>query len=175
MPGYPSISIRLASAKDEPFLWEMLYEAIYSPPGGPPLARQILQRPELSRYVEGWMKPGDIGVIAEDNGLPVGAAWLRLMAKDESGYGYLEDDIPELTIALLPEYRGVGIGTQLLTHLLAEAAKIYRAVSLSVAAENPARHLYERHGFATTKDSDGSLTMVFHFAGPRVLASSNSR
>lgn len=161
------VTIRPATPADELFLWEMLYQAIYSPPGGPPLARQILQRPELSRYVAGWMRPGDIGAIAEDRGFPIGAAWLRLMTQGEQGYGYVEEGVPELTIALLPDYRGRGIGTQLLTYLLNKAVSHYRAVSLSVAADNPARRLYERHGFVTTSDTDGSLTMVFHFDGPR--------
>jgi GNAT superfamily N-acetyltransferase len=168
------VTIRTATPADEHFLWEMLYQAIYSPPNGPPLARQILQRPELSRYVEGWMRLGDSGVIAEDQGVPIGAAWLRLMNDGEGGYGYVENGIPELTIALMPDYRGRGIGTQLLTHLLGVAASHYAAVSISVAGDNPARRLYERHGFVIAKDAGGSLTMVFHFNGPRVLAATNS-
>jgi GNAT superfamily N-acetyltransferase len=157
------VTLRPATVTDDIFLWEMLYHAIYTPPGGPPLAAQILQRVELSRYVDGWMKPGDIGVIAELSGIPVGAAWLRLMEGENRGYGYIEDGIPELTIALLSDYQGMGIGTQLLTHLLGMAAGHYPAVSLSVSADNPARSLYQRHVFVMVCDDAGSLTMLFRF------------
>jgi GNAT superfamily N-acetyltransferase len=161
-PANP-VTLRPATTADVTFLREMLYHAIYTPPGGPPLATQILQRTELSRYVDGWVKPGDMGVIAELSGIPVGAAWLRLMKGENRGYGYVEDGIPELTIALLPDYRSMGIGTQLLTHLLGRAAGHYPAVSLSVSADNPACRLYQRHGFVVIRDDTGSLTMLFRF------------
>jgi GNAT superfamily N-acetyltransferase len=41
--------------------------------------------------------------------------------------------IPELTIALLPEYRGRGIGGKLLDHALSAAKSRFPAVSLSVS------------------------------------------
>jgi ribosomal protein S18 acetylase RimI-like enzyme len=59
-----------------------------------------------------------------------------------------------IDIALLPEYRGRGIGTALLRALLAEAAQANGKLTLSVAASNPAQRLYERLGFKTV-GSDG--------------------
>lgn len=163
MTPVAAITLRTATTDDEPFLWEMLYHAIFTPPGGPPLARQILDRPELNRYVKGWMRPGDLGIIAEDEGTAIGAAWVRLMTGDDRGYGYVEDAVPELTIALLPGYRGLGIGTQLLARLMYEVSLNYSAVSLSVSADNPARRLYERHGFVLSGEDGDSLTMIFRF------------
>ena len=130
-----TITIRLATAADEPFLWEMLYQAIYVPPDGAAIPREIVNQPELGRYVAGWGKANDIGFIAEENGRPIGAAWLRLLAGEGRGYGYVDDQTPELTMAVLPEYRAQGIGTRLLAQLLGAAAGRFRAVSLSVAPE----------------------------------------
>ena len=44
----------------------------------------------------------------------IGAAWCRIMAD----YGHIDSSTPSLAISLLPEYRGLGIGTQLLNSLL---------------------------------------------------------
>jgi ribosomal protein S18 acetylase RimI-like enzyme len=160
------IALRPATSLDARFLSEMLYYAIYVPPGSPPPPREIVRHPELSCYVDGWGRPGDMGFIATVNNRPVGAAWVRLLTGDGRGYGYVDDQTPELSLAVRPSHRGQGIGSQLLTQLLGEAAHRYRAVSLSVSANNPARQLYERHGFIVTKVKERSLTMLRHFDGP---------
>jgi ribosomal protein S18 acetylase RimI-like enzyme len=57
-----------------------------------------------------------------------------------------------IDIALLPEHRGQGIGTRLLTELLAEARAAPRPVEIYVERFNPARHLYDRLGFGQVAD-----------------------
>jgi hypothetical protein len=52
--GEVSCELRRAVASDEPFLWEMLYLALFVPPGGLPLPRAVLRDPRVARYVEGW-------------------------------------------------------------------------------------------------------------------------
>jgi ribosomal protein S18 acetylase RimI-like enzyme len=52
-----------------------------------------------------------------------------------------------LDIALLPEHRGRGLGTGLMTAILAGAAAAGLPVRLHVEQHNPARRLYERLGF----------------------------
>jgi len=59
-----------------------------------------------------------------------------------------EDEIRIIDIALLPGYRGRGIGTALLKALLDEAAAARKRLSIHVELNNPARRLYERLGFA---------------------------
>jgi ribosomal protein S18 acetylase RimI-like enzyme len=88
------------------------------------------------------------------------------MAGGARGYGYVDDDTPELSMAVLPDYRGLGIGRRLLAELLDEAAHRYRAVSLSVATDNPARRLYERHGFVVLAFEGETATMIRHFNDP---------
>ncbi|HEV2704604.1 MAG TPA: GNAT family N-acetyltransferase [Pyrinomonadaceae bacterium] len=143
--------IRPADASDETFLWEMLYQSIYVEAGKEPYPREVLQRPEVAKYVRGWGRAGDLGFIAVDSktGQPIGAAWCRLLKGEEKGFAYVDDLTPELGIALLPEYRGRGIGTALLERLLQEAKSLYPAISLSVAPHNPAMRLYRRFGFET--------------------------
>src|SRR5215207_7635724 len=129
-----SYSIRPASPSDEPFLREMLYQSLYVPPGEEPFPREVVSRPHIARYVEGWGREHDMGFVAEDEATrrPVGAAWMRLFVGEEMG------------IALLPEYRNRGIGTALLERMIEAARPSYPALALSVSAQNPAKRLYER-------------------------------
>ena len=158
--------IRPLAPDDELFLWTALYHALHVPPGADPLPPEAVRRPELARYVSGWMtRPGDLGVVAEGGGGPVGVAWLRRWPLGDHGFGFVDDATPELSMALLPGHRGRGIGTALLRRLLAEAARGSEAVSLSVSESNAARRLYERHGFAVVGSPvGGSVTMLKRLA-----------
>ena len=151
-----------ASASDEPFLREMLYHSLYVPDGCPPFDRAVVSRPEIAKYVDGWGRPGDLGLVAVDSSTDeaVGAVWMRIFTASEKGYGYVGDHIPELGIAVLPERRGCGVGSALLRRLVEMATSKYGAVSLSVSSDNPAQHLYERFGFERVGTFGNSVTML---------------
>lgn len=142
---------------DEHFLWEMLYQAIHVPTGSIAPPRQIVNSPELSRYVEQWGQANDFGLkaVSANDLQPFGAVWLRLMR----GYGYIDDLTPELSIAVLAEHRGKGVGTRLLNELFESIAGKYKAISLSVSDDNPAKRLYRRLGFEIVSRDGTSLTM----------------
>ena len=144
-------SIRLLRKEDEPFLWEMLAQAAHEP-----TTQAVMEHPLIARYVKGWGRGGDLGFIAiESSGdKPVGAAWLRLWTGDDKGFGYVDDATPELSVAVLPEHRGKGIGTQLLVRLLEAAKASHASVSLNVRSDNPALRLYERLGFVKVEESE---------------------
>ena len=90
-----TVQVHTATSADEPFLWDMLYLALYVPPGEPPLPRSVLSQPALARYVHNWgASPGDQGLIAIVDGVPVGAAWLRLFPSSDPGYGIVSESIP---------------------------------------------------------------------------------
>lgn len=154
-------TIRPLTRADEPFLWEMLYRAIYVAEGNTPPERDIINKPEIARYVRDWGRVNDRGFIAleVENHQPIGAAWLRLLTDDDRGYGHVDDETPELSVAVMPEYRGKGVGTRLLTHLLQVASDHYPAISLSVESDNPASRLYQRLGFEIVRTSGTSLVM----------------
>jgi GNAT superfamily N-acetyltransferase len=140
---------RAAAPSDAPFLREMLYLALFVPPGKPPLPRSILNDPAIARYVEGWgTQNGDWGLIALVHNVPVGAAWLRYFPASHPGYGYVDEMTPELTIALHPAWRGKGIGSLLVERLLQGVP----AASLSCDPANPAWRLYVRLGFTPLQD-----------------------
>jgi GNAT superfamily N-acetyltransferase len=159
-PLLPSVRFRRAEPSDEPVLRDMLYLAVFVPPGSPPPNYSVVEQPELARYVSSWGRRGDEGIIALDsNGDAIGAAWLRLWSDHDHGYGFIDTVTPELSIAVRPDARGCGIGTQLLRRLLQRADESYDRVSLSVSAQNPAVRLYQRLGFASVTGDGASMTM----------------
>jgi GNAT superfamily N-acetyltransferase len=120
---------------------------------------RLNQDPDLpvARYVNNFGRPGDAGLVAWERG-PVGAAWYRMFAADEPGFGFVDEQTPELTIAVVPGRRGSGLGGELLEALLARAREEgHTAISLSAEAENT--KLYERHGFEAVEQKDGTVTM----------------
>lgn len=141
--------LRTATPDDQPFLWQMLYYAAHMDEGDEP-PESARTNPALAPYVEGFGEPGDLGVIALDpaTGVRVGAAWIRPMPRDWPLYNYVERDTPELAIAVTPAQTGGGTGSLMLERLLRDAAALHSAVVLSVRANNPAKALYERFGFA---------------------------
>jgi ribosomal protein S18 acetylase RimI-like enzyme len=62
------------------------------------------------------------------------------------------DEIRVIDIALLPEYRGCGIGSALMTQILEGATRNQLPVTIHVERFNPALHLYERLGFRLAED-----------------------
>jgi ribosomal protein S18 acetylase RimI-like enzyme len=136
---------RTATPDDEPFLWRMLAHAAWAGPG-----EDVRRVPELLHYVEGWGRPGDLGLIGVLRDVPTGAAWLRLPTGDDHADNvFLAPDVAELSIAVEPAHRGAGLGGRLLAELLdrARADGRYAGVVLSTRMENPAVRLYERLGF----------------------------
>jgi ribosomal protein S18 acetylase RimI-like enzyme len=169
-----SYTLRAAKASDVDFLWVTLYEASYAAESGVPDPAALRQHPVLARYVEGWGRRTDLGVVAldDDTGEPVGAAWVRLLTGNAKGFGYVDDNTPELAIAVLPAHRGRGLGARMLGELLDAARDAFTAVTLSVRANNPALRLYERTGFRIVGEPFGadrpdgaSLTMIIELSG----------
>ncbi len=144
------------------FLWDMLYESLYVAEGQKPYKRKIIYQSNLSKYAENWGKEKDIGVIAIDNNTnnKIAAAWLRLFKGKNKGYGHVDDACPELAIAVLKPFRRQGIGSLLISELIAEATSLFQAISLSVLIENPAINLYKKSGFVSIKQIDKSYVML---------------
>ena len=154
------VGTRPLTPEDEALLWDMLQLAIYTADGT--LApRELLTKPEIRRYVEGWGQPDDRGFagVILGSGEAVGAAWVRRLIGENRGYGYVDDATPELTIAIRPEWRGQGLGSFMLRELLDDLRERYPGVSLSVSPKNPAVELYERLGFSRVGQAGESVIM----------------
>ncbi|MGB5818894.1 MAG: GNAT family N-acetyltransferase [Saonia sp.] len=154
--------IREIHTNEMGFLKEMLYEALYVRENEPPFDRNIVDTPELSKYISQWgRQENDVALVAEKEGVLIGAIWGRTFKPPRTGYGFVNETTPELTMALKNAYRNQGIGSRLLDGI----AKYYSkkgisALSLSVDKQNAARRLYERKGFLFFADVGTAVTLM---------------
>jgi len=144
--------LRPVDRKDVRFLRDMLRHAYHW---------RLAEDPDLPvfRYVHTWGRRGDAGVIAFTGPNVYGAAWYRLFPAAEPGFGFVDSETPELTIAVVPSHRGHGSGGELLEALLARAREDGFA-RISLSAEPGQTGFYEQHGFQELRREDGTVTMV---------------
>ena len=149
--------IRRGGRQDVRFLRDMLHHAYYwkerRPDAGPG---------PVQLYVKAFGRPGDTVVIALADGFPVGAAWYRLFKAAKPGYGFVDEETPELAIAVVPSRRGHGIGEALLSALYERArTERHAALSLSVERDNePLLAFYEKQGFVRVKEDGGDTVTM---------------
>jgi ribosomal protein S18 acetylase RimI-like enzyme len=137
-----AITLRPAGVEDEAFLY-----AVYAGTRADELALLdwdqaqkdaflTMQFTAQHRHYHTYYADADFQLVLL-SGRPVGRLYVARRA----------DDILLIDIALLPEHRNAGIGSLLLTDLLAEAEQVGKPVRLHVGPWNRARRLYERLGF----------------------------
>ena len=150
--------IRKMKKEEYVLLSDFLYEAIYIPDGMKPPPKSVIACPELQVYIADFgNSKHDKALIAEVDGNIVGAIWARIM----NDYGHIDMNTPSLAMSVLKAYRGMGIGTLLLTQmLLAEKTAGYAKLSLSVQKVNYAVKLYRKAGFTTVKETTEEYIMV---------------
>ena len=158
-----AVMLRDATDDDLDLLYDLLLEA-FNWDGTPRFTRaEMLADAHTERYLGGWKRPDDFGLVAtDDDGGPLGAVWARALPAAAPGYGYVADDIPELGMAVARPHHGRGVGSALLAGVLDQARGLaWRALSLSVEDGNDAaRALYARHGFVRVGRNGGSDTML---------------
>ena len=98
--------------------------------------------------------------IIERDGVPVGRLWI-----DE-----WRDQIRLVDIALVPEYRGGGIGSALVRRVMDRGAAAGKPVTIHVEGFNPALGLYRRFGFEHV-DTNG-VYLLMRWTPPQVKTAS---
>jgi GNAT superfamily N-acetyltransferase len=148
------IVIRRGDRLDVPFLRSLLVHAY-----GSHLGPQNTEVP-VSCYVDNWGRRGDTALIAMDAGHSVAAGWYRLFTAAAHGYGFLDEQTPELTVAVVPSRQGEGIGQELLAALLARAlAQGFSGLSAAVERDHPERVSLLEQGFEPVSESGTTVTM----------------
>lgn len=150
--------IRKLRESEVSLLKDFLYEAIFIPQGVEPPARDIIEQPELRVYTDNFgTRKGDNCLVADLNGKVVGAVWTRIM----NDYGHVDDDTPSFAISLYEEYRGGGIGSQLMVKMLELLKRQgYGKASLAVQKANYAVKMYKNVGFKTVDENAEEYIMM---------------
>lgn len=150
--------IREMKQAEYPLLDNFLYEAIFIPYGVEPPPKSIIYRPELQVYISEFGKSKhDIALVADINGKIAGTVWVRIM----NDYGHIDDKTPSFAISVYKEYRGKGIGTALMSEMLAILKKRgYKQASLSVQKKNFAAEMYRKLGFQAIEENEEEYLMV---------------
>lgn len=150
-------NIRKLRENEQDILAEFLYEAIYVPEGEKAPSKSIIEQPELQVYISDWGKKDDYCLVAEVDDKIVGAVWVRIM----NDYGHIDDKTPSFAISLYKEFRGMGIGTELMQCMLDTLRENkYEKASLSVQKANYAYKMYLKLGFEVIAENAEEFLMI---------------
>lgn len=151
MTGSRSITLRPATQDDAEFLFALLRAAL-----GPYVEETYGPWDEDDQRARFFASdPTGTHEIVEADGRRIGCLDVRR----------LDDQVKLNRVFLLPEYQNRGIGSRLISDVLAEADTAGLPVRLRVFKVNPAQRLYRRLGFAVTDDTGTHLVM--ERTGPR--------
>jgi GNAT superfamily N-acetyltransferase len=147
---------------EQHFLEAMLYEALFLPEGQPKFPKSIIHRPKIYKYIRDWNRNQfDIAIVAISDDKLIGVVWGRRFDVESKGYGFVDSETPEISMAIQAEFRGRGIGTELLKQLEIAYLEIgVKQLSLSVDKRNRAKNLYERNGFIFFEDLETAVTLL---------------
>lgn len=160
------MEIRDLRPDETPFLQEMLYAALaWRPDVELPPREWVMEHPQVAPFHTDWGRPGDTGLVAEEDGTALGLAWYRFFTEAEHGEGFVDEQTPEVAIAVVDGRRGSGIGRALMEAIHNRAREQgVRRISLSVDPENPAKRLYSRLGYVDLAPDDEDGRMVLDLA-----------
>lgn len=141
-----------AKVGDVAFMEKILLEAAAASGDFIP-ADKLDSFPDTARYVKGWPRKRELGVVARTKeGAPVGVAWICLFShlEEPAPDGFIP---PEITVGVLEKYRNLGLGDSLMHKLYASAKQQgWKYLSLGVHKDNHvARRLYDKHGWIPQK------------------------
>lgn len=156
--------IREILPSETKILEDFIYEAIFQRDENNLLPRNVINEPEIRIYFEDFGKRDDLCLVAEIDGVIIGAVWTRILSGEVKGYGNIDDRTPEFGISLFKDYRNKGIGTKLMNEMLILLrSRGYKQTSLAVQKDNYAARMYEKLGFKTVNESDEEYIMVYTF------------
>src|SRR4051794_3235594 len=94
-------TIREGTTLDLPLLELMLYEAFFwSSELERPTLVEMRARPEFYTLLAAWGRIGDLALLADVGGAGAGAAWFRLWTPAVHSYGFVDQQTPELGLAV---------------------------------------------------------------------------
>ena len=153
-PALASVTLRPVSAGDGPFLRELYASSRERELSIVPWSAEqkaaflTMQFDAQDSYYREHYPDAQFDIIEIDR-VPAGRLYVCATA----------GELRVIDIALLPQYRNRGTGSSLMRSILHSAEETGRVVTIHVEVDNPARHLYERLGFAPVEQRGVYLLM----------------
>jgi ribosomal protein S18 acetylase RimI-like enzyme len=142
----PSIGFRLAAPDDRGFLADCFLRAM---------------RESITACRGAWDERRERDQFERQ--LSDGESWIVVLEERAVGFFTLATSAERIvlnTLCISPEHQGAGIGTKVLSHLLAQADARRVPLELSVLRVNArAQALYQRMGFALASESENHVHM----------------
>ena len=152
------IIIRELLPSEYPLIKDFTFISMFAPPDQEPYGIEFLDHPVVIPYhVNFGNNDGDYAVAAEIDGKIAGISWSRIFPLHDYGI----NDLPVLCMAVLPEYRRMGLGRRTLTKLHEILAKNgYKKIALTVHKENHAQYLYKDMGYIVKGGAGVEIFMI---------------
>lgn len=146
------------------------------------LDKNVEDFPELEIFSKFYgLSSKDLGLYALSEHNIAGAAWIRVLKKEDNAIGFVNEATAVLSIGVKPEFRGKGIATAMLEQLLLEVGALFEYISVSVLNHEKALSYFKTFGFIEVENSlntnpiDGNevITMVKKVSNKRVVRPSD--
>ncbi len=89
------------------------------------------------------LKASDLGLYALVNNEIAGAIWLRK---------YENEEIPMMSVAIVPKYKEEGIASFMMKQFLQEAGALYDKIAIDISHKQKSIKFYEKFGFYKMND-----------------------
>lgn len=154
-------NIREMYSHEYSLLDDFLYETIFQTDETNLAPKSIIKKPEVQAYIEDFgSEKDDYCLCAEVERKVVGAVWVRNI----KGYGSIDEIAPEFAISLYRDFRGYGIGTEMMKKMIAYLKQAgYSKTSLAVQKDNYAVKMYLNVGFQIIDENEEEYIMVYYF------------
>lgn len=89
----------------------------------------------------------DLGVYALVDNAIVGAVWSRRLYASHGAAAFINEETPVLSMCVLPEFRGKGVGSAMMHQFLLEAGEVCEQLSIAVANDEPTVNFFKKFDF----------------------------
>lgn len=91
--------------------------------------------------------PKDLGLYALVDNEIAGAIWTRRLNSEHKAKGFIDEETPVLSLAVIPKFRNKKIGQFMMEQFLQEAGALYEQISVSVGTDSQVINFYKKFAY----------------------------
>lgn len=98
------------------------------------------------------LTPKDLGLYALVENELAGAIWSRRFNQDHNASGFIDEDTPVMSIAVVEKFKNKDIDSFMMEQFLQEAAALYGQISIEISHMPESLEFFEKFGFEKHSD-----------------------